>query len=172
MTRTPSKSSTCTKQRRRARGTAEIEAIFAILVLMGILFLAVSAARLASARMKTAQLASFEAFKDGTDRRIPLHVDDTTVPPFGGVGDIRPGLPSRMHVPMETREVELFTGDKDDPNPMKVRSIAALAAPAWSGSGWPVGGDESTTADWFTTFVEDSHGEVIDPLMLDDTWRP
>src|SRR5690349_14017865 len=82
---------------RPRRGTAEIELILSVAVLMTIMFLALGAMRLAAARLSTARTANVEAFRNATVESTPMYTGDPGLPPVDGIGAVRPGLPNRTH---------------------------------------------------------------------------
>jgi len=136
-------------------------------VLITILLLTVGLLHLASARLSTAQTANYQAFHDAIQANTPQYADNASYPPLDGITSIRPGFPNRLHVPMPKQTV-LFQNLKAT----TVGSWTAVAAPAWSYSCYPVGGDSSATAQWFTSYVDESHQGLYQPLGLSPAWAP
>ena len=152
------------------RGTAEIEALLGILVLMSVLLLVRGARELGEARLDVGSDATIAAFRDATLASPPLYADNSRLTPVTGYASIRPGLPNRTHVPETSSAVDV--GISGLPR-MGVSSEAAVPSPAWTFRGNPVGdSDHARTQSWFETYVDESHMELIDPLGLDEPWHP
>src|SRR3954468_2737276 len=131
-------------------GTAEIELILSVAVLMTVMFLAMGAMKIAAARLSTARTANVEAFRNATVESTPMYTDDSGLTPVDGVGAVRPGLPNRTHVPREKQDVSVYAGNKETLPPVTVGGKAGVAGPPWTYSAYPVGGqDAADTAQWF-----------------------
>src|SRR5688572_17277546 len=123
--------------RRSRRGTAEIELILSVVVLITIMMLAIGAMRIGMARLETARSATFEAFRNATTDPVPLYTGDGDLEPIPGVGSVRPGLPNRTHVPRPEAEVTVYAGNKESLPPVTVGGRAGLASPPWTYSAYP-----------------------------------
>ena len=154
------------------RGTAEIELVLSIVVLISLLMLTLGAMKIAIARLDTANTAEFEAFFDATSAQDPQYTGSSDLAPIEGVGASRPGLPNRTHVAKPTAEVTISTGNRDALT-TTVGGRAGLASPAWNYSAFPVGSaDRAVTGGWFSDHVNESHGQLTDPLRLAPAWKP
>jgi len=173
--RTISTRSLCTKR----RGTAEVETLFAVVVLLTILMFVLCSVKIALSRMGMQNQAGEQAFHDGTEAANPQFANNPAVAPVDesafmntGVATL-PDLPNRMHVPSLTETVPVFDGTSNQLPPATTHGTAALAAPAWVFSAYPVGGgDEDATAAWFNAYVLQSHEEFVQPLGLAAPWTP
>jgi hypothetical protein len=155
------------------RGTAEIELILSVVVLLTVMFLALGAMRIAAARLSTARTANVEAFRNATIDATPMYTGDGGLPPVDGVGAVRPGLPNRTHVPRPKQDVSVAAGDRQTLPPVTVGGKAGTAGPPWTYSAYPVGGqDEADTEQWFLDDAAESHTNLTDPLRLAPAWTP
>jgi len=156
----------------RRAGTAEIELVLAVMVLVTLLMLTLGAMRIAVARLDTANEAQFEAFQDATAAATPRHADGSDLEPLPGVGQFRPGLANRTHVVRPTTQVVVSAGNRESIS-AEVGGRAGLPSPAWTYWAFPVGGDDrATTAGWFEEHADESHGPLADPLRLAPSWKP
>ena len=178
----------CRNGLRHRRGTAEIETIFACFVLITILAMAKFMFDIAQSRQTLQDQAGEQAFHDGTDTNDPQFATNPPVSPvdespFMNTGQATlPDLPNRMHVPALTGVVTAnMNPHNPDPdkcvdrqfNNVNTAATAALAAPAWMFSAYPVGGsDEDATEAWFNAYVLQSHEEFVQPLGLAAPWTP
>jgi hypothetical protein len=157
----------------RHRGTAEIELILSVVLLITIMMLALGAMHLATARLDTANNATFQAFNNANTGQTPQYTDDGDLPPIDGIGSVRPGMPNRTHVPRPTTQVSVYAGDKQTLPPVTIGGKAGLTSPAWTYSAYPVGGnDEQATQQWFLNDAAESHTYLTDPLRLAPPWTP
>jgi len=155
------------------RGTAEIELILSVVLLITILMLSLGAMRIAVERLNTSNAATFEAFSNATTGQTPQYTDDTDLVPIDGIGSIRPGLPNRTHVPRPTTQVSVYAGNKETLPAATIGAKAGLASPAWTYSAYPVGGaDAQATQQWFLDDAAESHTYLSDPLRLAPAWTP
>mgnify|MGYP000666378517 CR=1 FL=1 len=155
------------------RGTAEIELLFGVMVLIVILLLVRGGYQLAISRIGTGEQAEMQAFNDATAASPPMYADGIDVAPVVGYSDIRPGLPNRVHVPHLSQNLTIGTGDPQRPVDVTISSSAAVAGPPWTFSGYPAGSsDQALHAEWFLQYVDESHVERIDPLALAPPWAP
>lgn len=159
----------------RYRGSAEIELIIAITILITILMLVQGAMRFGAARLRQEQTVWFQAFQNVTVSTPPQYTDDPDRPLEEGFAEIRPGLPNRMHVPEGTETVPINSGSSSDPiAPFKVDTKAALGGPAWNYPAYPVGDEDAAyTREWFTNYADEVYSSALkDPLGLKDPWTP
>lgn len=167
---------TRTTSHRHHRGTAEIETMLVIPILLAILFLIGATYKLGSARMYNAGLAEEGAYRDATTANNPRYVVNSPAP-LNGVNDVRPDLPLRMHKNLPERTVTLSTGGIAI-NPLTVRNEALFISPAWAYSAYPMTGDSGQQNDWFQTYVDEAHGSNTDAgsvsfsLGLADSFPP
>ncbi len=162
--------STCTEVRRR--GTAEIELVFSVVVLICIFMLLGSGVKLMLARLEMVQTADFQAMQNATAGGTPQYTDDADMPAIDGIGAVQPGLPNRMHVPRPNTSVTVNAGNGQTQAPVQIGSYAAVGSPSWTYSAWPVGSDQSATEQWFESFADESHSELVAPLGLAPVWTP
>lgn len=154
------------------KGTAEIELVLSIVVLITLLTLTVGAMRIALARLDTANTAQFEVQFDATSSEDPQLTGRGDLTPIDGIGASRPGLPQRTHVATPTAEVRVSAGNREQIE-TTVGGKAGLISPAWNFAAYPVGGsDRDVTGDWFGTYTEESHGQLVSPLRLAPAWQP
>ncbi|QOV88401.1 hypothetical protein [Humisphaera borealis] len=154
------------------RGTAEIELVLSVVVMITLLMLTLGAMKIAIARLDTANTAEFEAFYDATSAQDPQYTGYSDLTPIGGVGNVRPGLPDRTHVAKPTARVTISTGNRESLT-TETGGKAGLISPAWNYSGYPVGSaDHVVTGGWFGDYANESHGQLTDPLRLAPAWTP
>src|SRR5512140_1312292 len=79
-------------------GSADIELLLGVIVIITVLLLVRSSFKLAIARLDTSETALYEAQHNATGDSPPQYTDDGSLPPVGGFVDVRPGLPNRTHV--------------------------------------------------------------------------
>ncbi|MEI8196316.1 MAG: hypothetical protein WCI73_10435 [Phycisphaerae bacterium] len=161
----------------RQRGTADIEMLLAVLLLITFLFLLKGLGSLGMSRLEGTGLARFAAFHDATAADLPVYSpekisvagQDTT--PYPGYLTLRgqPYLPLRMHVPRLTKEVKVFAGDQFL-DPVTLHSDAMLPSPAWTINAYPVIGDRSITQTWFENYANESVANLRTPLELAAPW--
>jgi hypothetical protein len=157
----------------RHRGTASIELILSVVLLITIMMLGLGAMHLATARLDTSNNATFEAFSNATTGQTPQYTDDGDLAPIDGIGSIRPGMPNRTHVPRPTTQVSVYAGDNQTLPSTTIGAKAGLTSPAWTYSAYPVGGaDEQATQQWFLDDAAESHTYLTDPLRLAPPWTP
>src|SRR4051812_13153044 len=123
---------------RPRRGTAEIELLLVIPILLGFLFLVGGAMKLGAFRIENIFSAEEKAYRDATASQDPLYSPNGPAP-IDGITSIKPGLPNRMPRAdfAEGGSVDLYLGSTQPP-PVPLHDNAAFAAPAWSYSTWPV----------------------------------
>ena len=156
---------------RRRRGTAEIELLVSAFVLIGMLFTVKSALTIAQARVTATTAANFHAFNDATAARDPRYSEDQEMQPIDGIGAMRPGLPNRMHVPRLVDKI-YNVGTTPPVHMFDLHTSAAVLGPPWIFSAYPVQGDQQATRQWFMDYVDESHSELISPLLLAPAWNP
>ncbi len=166
-----------TKPRRRPararRGSAEIEALFAFMLFLSLIFLSRGAMRIGLARLATSEKSAFNAFHDAISADPPAYDNQPSMQPVTSYIDIRPGLPNRVHAAREASTISERTGEtSDSPMTVTVGAQAALPGPAWAFSAYPNSADSDLHADWFENYVAESHEELIDPLGLAPAWTP
>ncbi len=156
---------------RRRRGTAEIELLVCAMVMISMLFLIKSSLTIALARVNTTTTAGTLAFNDAILAPDPRFADDQEMQPIDGVGVVRAGLPNRMHVP---RIVDPIYNVATTPpvHMMDLKTTAAVLGPPWLFSAYPVPADQQATRQWFLDYVDESHSELISPLLLAPAWNP
>ena len=161
------------KQRRSGhsrRGTAEIETLLVIPILLFLLMLVAAEAKLGTSRLSTVFSANEMAYRDATAARSPAYAPNSELDPVAGIGVVKPGLPERMHVADASSAVAMnLFGDSKTVN---LKSSAAYASPAWAFSAWPAEGDAQATENWFTDYANEVRQNVQDPLELSNPWTP
>ena len=157
----------------RRRGTASIELILSVVLLITIMMLGLGAMHLATARLDTSNNATFEAFSNATTGQTPQYTDNGDLTPIDGIGSVRPGMPNRTHVPRPTTQVSVYAGDNQTLPSTTIGAKAGLTSPAWTYGAYPVGGnDEQATQQWFLDDAAESHTYLTDPLRLAPPWTP
>jgi hypothetical protein len=157
----------------RHRGTAEIELLLSVLVLLAILMLVWGGAKIGLARLDTATDVETKALGNAATGSPPQYTEDPDLTEVTTEWDVKPGLPNRTHVARAQATVPLTTGSATDSlPPAKVSAIAGAISPGWAMTGYPVASDEATMQSWFEQYINDSHPELIAPLILSPDWRP
>ena len=156
------------------RGTAEIELVLSVVVLISILMLIVGATKLAVARLDTARSAQSEAFLDATTAPTPAYADDSQLPPIDGIATVRPRTsktePTFRDPPPKSRS---NAGNHQTLPPFTIGGKAGPAGPPWSYPAYPVGAaDLTATEQWFVDYITESHAPLINPLRLAPSWTP
>ncbi len=161
----------------RRRGTAEIELLLSISVLIVLLNGTIFFRKLGHARLGGLQTTGFEAFQDATQANPPQYATNPVDSPVDGFTSVRPGLPNRLHEPKISTPVSVVFIDQSNPqnssttNATMVAS-SALPSPSWTFPAYPDSADETATSQWFQNYVQESHQELIDPLGLAPAWTP
>jgi len=150
---------------RRRRGTAEIELLLVIPILLTLLFITRGLLYLGEARLQNVWDAQQKAYSDAIHNTPPRHTNGPPhLQPIDGFTHVRPGLPNRLS--QHESSVTVTYAPNIPLRPVTLTDTAAFPAPAWSYSAFPVhnaGGsfnDTATTRDWYADYA----GEVRDPL--------
>jgi hypothetical protein len=131
------------------------------------------AMRIGVARITAGKDASFQAFSNATAGQVPQYTDDPGAPLIDGIASIRPGLPNRFHSPRPSSNVTVFTGGGESLAPVPIQGSAAVAAPFWVYTAYPViSPDQAMTQQWFVAFCLESHAAFADSLGLAPAWPP
>jgi hypothetical protein len=151
----------------RRRGTAEIELMLVIPLLLTMLFLVGANLTLGGARIRNVFSAETAAYRDATVEGNPTLTGDGSLPVVDGFSSLPEGLPSRTHVsrPQATADVALG-GSGGGTTSVTLTDRSAFVAPAWGYAGYPVQGDGATTAAWFADYASQARGPLEDPLGL------
>ena len=143
------------------RGTAEIELMLAIPVLLVILFLTGGSLLLDRARMANAYNAENDAYTQvvsGTGFTV-------SGDPVPADGFFMPLLPNRYVMANELKSVQIQ--GVQPPIAAQLDDQAILLDPAWHFSAWPQSGDRGSLQGWFTAYVGESHpADIVDALEL------
>ena len=165
--------STCCGKR-FARGTAEIELLLLIPLLLTILFIAGVMLTLGPARIQNPSEAERLAYQDATAATDPTTVSDDPGPVADPVNEIvlgagitadLPELPNRLHVATATTALHIGFGNISMP-PVTLTDQAAFGSPALTCSGWPVSSDVDTESQWMQRYAEFSIGAADDPSSI------
>jgi hypothetical protein len=158
----------------RSRGTAEIELLLVIPLLLTLLFITKGTLRLGEARMKNVFDAQQDAYSDAIARSSqPRLYANGSLAPIPSIADTlnkSPDLPNRMHDRDST--VTVTPAAPIPLKPVALTDSAAFAGPAWAYTAWPVhdaGGafnDATTTNEWFSNYAEEKKSVVEQPLGL------
>ena len=158
---------------RLRRGNAEFELVISCIILLSILFIVAGAMKIGVARMNATQTASYEAFHNATEDSTPLYTDNPAAQPLDGIATIRPTLPNRLHAQHPTTQVSGLTGGNGTTFTANVGAQAAVLAPNWNYSAYPVGAsDQALLQTWFEDYVNESHADIKDSLGLSAPWTP
>ena len=162
----------------RNRGTADIEMLLAVMLMITLLFLLKGLGSLGMSRLEGTSLARYWAFHDATASNPPLYSpekisvagQDTT--PYPGYLTLRgrPYLPLRLHVPRLTQQVTVKADVFDSLKPVTIHSDALLPSPAWTINAYPVGSDKTITQTWFEDYANESVANLRSPLDLAPPW--
>ena len=142
---------------RHPRGTAEIELLLVIPLLLTILFMIGGTLTLGKARLANAYNAENDAYTQvaaGTN----FSPANDPVPP-DGIYALRPGLPNRYVLANKFKVVTI--NGQNMPAPLSVNSRAILLDPAGQYSTWPQDGDRTAIQEWFDAYVAESHPAVV-----------
>src|SRR5262245_11869655 len=132
---------------RGRRGTAEIELLMVIPLLLVLLFITKGTLQLGEARLRNAFDAEQQASTDDISSAPPTDTN-RNLQPIDGIASVRPGLPNRMH---DREQSRIVTPWQHVPlNKITLTEHAAFAAPAWAYTAFPVhdagGGFNDATA--------------------------
>jgi hypothetical protein len=158
----------------RRRGTAEFEALFAAIFLLGIIFLGAAAMRIGIARMSSGDQAQYLTWHDAYDTDNPQYTNGPLSQPITGLDSLRSDpLPNRVYAAEVDIPVIYGTGYGSTPSAVTLHEIAIVPGPTWNISGNPIrGADQAMIENWFENYAQDSIGEVSVPLALDPSWYP
>jgi hypothetical protein len=147
----------------RRRGTAEIELMLVIPVLLVILFLAGGAMTWGRAWLANVYNAENNVYGQVVAGRGLEIAGD--VAPFDGINALKPALPNRFAFADE-RQVVAIEGVKGL-QPVQLEDKAIMLDPAWQISAWPQTEDRGIIQQWFAAYVEESHpADVVQALGL------
>ena len=153
----------------RNRGTAEIELLLVIPILLTLLFITRGLFSLGEARIQNVWDAQQKAYSDAIHFAPPRHTNGTLQPPTG-FAYVRPGLPNRLS--QHSNSTTVTYAPNIPLKPVTLADTAAFAAPAWSYSAFPIhdaGGsynDATTTHNWFADYAGEIRTPLEDPLGL------
>ena len=158
---------------RGRRGTAEVEALFAALFLLGILLLAVTAVRINTGRMLAGDMAQYETWRDAYGVQTPQYTSGAFSVAVSGPETLRSeALPNRVHADNATPGMIVMTNGTAR-STVTVHEVAIVPGPTWNLSAMPVGGDDrAVTEAWFEGFMQEQVGDVAGQLYLDPAWQP
>jgi hypothetical protein len=160
--------------RSRTRGTAEVELILLVPVLLTILLLCAMASRLGHARLTNVREGERQAYEqvvrgDNISRSTTLQ----TVP---GVVSVHGDLPTRFDESLPATPVTFSEGWLKLGN-ITLQDKVAFLDPAWHYSAWPPAlSDQQNLQTWFEDYVEEPRGQdtylIKEGLGLADPWPP
>ncbi len=149
--------------RARRRGTAEIELLLVIPLLLAILFITAWELALGQARMSNTYNAQNDAYTQVVAGVGFVLVNDPAPP--DGINAVKPALPNRYVLAESLKNVTI--NGRDHPTLIRTHDRALLLDPAWHYSSWPQTGDWPVLQGWFDAYVWESHApEVVDALGL------
>jgi hypothetical protein len=161
--------------RRTPRGTAEIELLLVIPVLLIILFIVGGMLVLGPARILNVFQAQQEAYEDATVAQTPGQnpniqlisppPDETPLDP--AVDELQTA--DQLHQATTTNNVTIQLGRVALPT-VTLTDQAEFTSPAWSYSSWPVASDNAY--QWTENYASQSTSQWQDPLGLQDAWPP
>jgi len=154
----------------RCRGTAEVELLFAVIVLIAVLFIVQASFRISGPRLDATVNAAADVFYDATGAGSPQYVGGD-LRSVEGINVVRPSLPIRTHVTNPTANLQVNLGGGQTQN-VTISAKAAAISGSWAYSAYPMRGDYAVHQDWFQRWADESHVEVIDPLGLAPAWPP
>jgi len=159
----------------RNRGTAEIELLLVIPILLTLLFITRGLLYLGEGRLQNVWDAEQKAYSDAIHNAPPRHTNGSLQPP-DGFSYVRSGLPNRMS--QHNNSVTVTYAPNIPLRPVTLTDTAAFVAPGWSYSAFPVhnsGGnynDATTTRDWYADYVGEVRTPLEDPLGLSPSNPP
>ena len=151
------------------RGTAEIELLLVIPLLLTILFLGGGALSLGKARMANAYNAENDVYGQVVAGRGYSPTNNPA--PTDGINAVKPALPNRYDLADEFKNV--IINGQEMPSTIKLNDRAIMLDPAWHYSAWPQSGDRQWIQAWFEAYVAESHpGDVVGALGLQPPGPP
>jgi len=159
----------CTEREKRDSrlGTAELELLLVIPVLLLILFLAGGMLTLGTARMSNVYNAENNAYGQVVAGR-GFYISGDPAPVSDPDG---PGLPNRFVLADEKKTVLLT--HQTNPHFVNLEDRAIFLDPAWHYSSWPQTGDRAAIQGWFEGYVGESHSaDVVTALGLKPAGPP
>ncbi|HEY4330484.1 MAG TPA: hypothetical protein VGN88_12165 [Phycisphaerae bacterium] len=135
------------------RGTAEIELLLVIPILLTLLLLANGALSIGGAKLANVFNAENDAYGQVVAGR-GLSPSANPVP-VDGINGVRPSLPNRFDMADEFKNVTV--NGVDVPFNVTQNDRAIFLDPAWHYSSWPNGGDRPAIQQWFDDYVGESH---------------
>ncbi len=151
------------------RGTAEIETLFVIPLLLSFIFLAGGLVVLGHARLSNAFNAESNAYAQNVIGQNTITAQDLT--PIDGPAAVRPGLPNRFDEAYLSQDVTVPFGKASNVVPIADR--AAFLDPAWHYSAFSHGDDQVAAENWFEDYVAEDHSPTVDAALgLQPAWPP
>jgi hypothetical protein len=163
--------STCCARRRRL-GTAEIELLLVIPVLLAFLLLAGGALALGTGRLANVFHAENNAY---TQIETGQGLTAGAVAPIEGIATFRPvpALPNRFAYAEPTQTVQLNLGEKSTQLAHTFDDRAVFLDPTWHLDNQPALGDPGALQAWFTDYVAESHSaDLVNSLGLQPAGPP
>jgi hypothetical protein len=154
---------------RHHRGTAAIELMLVIPVLLTMIFLVGANLKLGGARIRNVFNAETDAYRDATVTASPSLADNPILAPTDGFDSLpyQSDLPTRVHISATQSTATLALQGAGRPtSPITLTDQSAFIAPAWGYSGYPVTADTQTMAAWFDTYASEARSQYQDPLGL------
>lgn len=160
------------------RGTAEIELLLCVLLIITLLFLVTGILKFSRGLLLGSASAREAAFHDAMVTANPLYAPDSAptqavdTNPLPGYSTQRlPQLPVRLHVPRFEQEITTNYGSGKMPT-ITIKNSAAVPSPAWALNAYPVPSDQAITEAWFESYIDESLGSIRGPLDLAPAWIP
>ena len=152
------------------RGTAEIELLLVIPILLAILFLAGGSLKLGAARLANVYNAENDAYAQVVSGRGFFPSSDPA--PFEGFD--APLLPNRFALADENLAVPLTQQQTANGNAtIHFNDRAIFLDPSWHYSSWPQTGDRPAIQAWFDAYVAESHPpDLVQSLGLQPPTPP
>jgi hypothetical protein len=165
--------SICTRAfQARRRGTAEIELLLVIPVLLTFLLLAGGALALGTGRLANIFHAENGAY---TQIETGRGLTSGNIIPIEGIAAFRPvpGLPNRFAYAEATQTVRLSMGERTTQVVHTFDDRAVFLDPSWHLDEVPRLGDSGTLQSWFSEYVAESHpADLVYSLGLQPAGPP
>ncbi len=161
---------------RIARGTAEIELLLVIPILLTLLLLAAAGLKLGAARLANAFNAENNAYQQVTlGGNVQVAVNPAPLDGIAlaqGVTFPPPPPPNHFDESLPTQTVA-FPSGLVTLNSVSLSDQAVFLDPAWHYANWPQSDDHTVLQSWFVNdLAEDHPSDITDALGLQPAWPP
>jgi hypothetical protein len=159
---------------RRRRGTADVELLMTIIIMLFTLFVAWGAGRIARLRLQVSDEAHTAAVRDAIASTSVQDATDSTVNPMTGEdgNSLSDPLPNRVHTTSKSGTITLQVPNGQPQHAYTLTFGGSSISPAWTYTAYPFDSDKANTQSWYENQTGTYHQPLEGPLQLKPVWTP